>query len=78
MPDPAAVPAPDLFDLPHAADPSPHAAALLAPVPGLADDLTADLVREARPRPFTPPPASPAPASAVALSASSGNRSFSL
>lgn len=54
MPDPA--PAPDLFDLPHAADPSPRAAALLAPVPGLADDLAADLVHEARPGYADPPP----------------------
>jgi len=56
LPDLAAAPAPDLFDLPQAADPSPRAVALLAPVPGLAEDLAADLVREARPGYADPPP----------------------
>jgi site-specific DNA-methyltransferase (adenine-specific) len=52
LPD-AALPAPpDLFDLPRAADPSPRAAALLAPLPALA----ADLVQEARPGYADPPP----------------------
>ena len=52
MPD-AALPAPpDLFDLPRAADPSPRAAALLAPVA----DLPPGLVHEARPGYADPPP----------------------
>ena len=55
MPDLAAA-VPDLFDLPHAADPSPRAAALLAPIPGLGDDGDDALVREARPGYADPPP----------------------
>ena len=55
MPDLAAA-VPDLFDLPHAADPSPRAAALLAPIPGLGTAVDDALVREARPGYADPPP----------------------
>jgi len=56
LPD-AALPAPpDLFDLVRAADPSPRAAALMAPVADLPVDLAADLVQEARPGYADPPP----------------------
>lgn len=52
MPDLAAVAASDLFDLAHAADPSPRAAALMLPLA----ELVPDVVQEARPGYADPPP----------------------